>query len=151
VEHLRSLGHLCWGVLKRIYWLAPALATDPFDVLERLGAHMNVPPVVTWTLVGLGFLIAVLLTYHEERVKAITATQELTTSKKQTVRPPRGKLTFADRHVIDKLDSLMWELHGHGDRDGIMSDYQNNIDTDIILERKCTECGEPRNKRGWNV
>ena len=100
--------------------------------------------------VGLGFLIAVLLTYHEERVKAIMVVQELDVCKKQVARPPRGKLTPSDHTVIDNLHSLMWDLHGHGDREGIMSDYQNNIDTDTILERKCTQCGEPRNRRGYD-
>jgi len=148
VEHFRSLGYLCWGVLKRIYWLAPALATDPFDVLDRLGVQMNVPPIITWVLVALGFLIAILLTYHEQRMKAITATQELGTFKKQTVRPPRRKLTLDDHTVIDNLNRQMWDLHGHDDRAGITQDYQNNVDTDLILERKCTHCGKPRNQLG---
>jgi hypothetical protein len=150
MEHLHSFRSLCWGVIKRLYWIIPGLVTDPFDVLERLlGVHMNVPPSISWILVGLGFLVAVLLTYHEERMRAVIATQELAIYKKQVVRPPRGKLTATDYFVIDNLNSQMWDLHGHGDREGIMQDYQNNVDTDIILERKCTQCGEPRNKQGY--
>jgi len=149
MEYFRSLGYLCWGVLKRIYWLAPAFATDPFDVLDRLGVHMNVPPAFSWTLVGLGFLVAVLLTYHEQRMKAVGAVQEREKFKKQSVvRPPRGKLTADDRTVIWNLSNQMEYLHGHDDPDGIKTDYQNNIDTDIILERKCTVCGKPRNEVG---
>jgi hypothetical protein len=151
MEYFRSLGYLCWGVLKRIYWLAPALATDPFDVLEKLGVHMNVPPIISWTLVGLGFLIAVLLTYHEQRMQATIATQERDNLKKTVIRPPRGKLDARDHAVIWNLNSLMWDLHGHDDREGIEKDYQNNIDTDIILERKCTHCGKPRNQLGDDV
>jgi hypothetical protein len=77
VEHLRSLGLLCFGILKRIYWLLPALVTDPFDILERLGLHINVPPAISWTLAGLGFFAATFLTYHEQRMKALTATRRM--------------------------------------------------------------------------
>jgi hypothetical protein len=149
MEYLHTFGSLCWGVIKRLYWIIPGLVTDPFDVLDKWGVHMNVPPVISYALTGLGFSIAVLLTYHEQRMKAIIAVQERDSLKKQAVRPPRGKLTPADRIVISNLNSLMWDLHGHGDEDGITSDYQNNVDTDIILERKCTQCGEFRNKLGW--
>ncbi len=112
---------------------------------------MNVPPIISWSLAVLGFLIAILLTYHEQRMKAIVAIQEQDSLKKQAVRPLRGKLTFADRTVIDNLNRQMWNLHGHGDEDGITSDYQTNMDTDVILERKCTQCGKPRNKLGDDV
>jgi len=151
MEYFRSIGSLCWGVLKRLYWIIPGLVTDPFDVLEKWGVRMNVPPIVSWTLTGLGFFIAVLLTYHEQRMNAIMAVQERDSLKKQVVRPPRGKLDAHDHTVISNLNSQMWDLHGHGDEDGIEKDYQNNIDTDLILERKCTHCGKPRNKLGDGV
>jgi len=92
--------------------------------------------------------MAILLTYHEERMRAVSLAIERDNFKKTVIRPPRGKLDFSDREVIRNLNSQMEYLHGHDDRNGIERDYQNNIDTDIILERKCTRCGKPRNKIG---
>lgn len=151
MEYFRSFGLLLLGVLKRIYYLIPAFVTDAFDVLERFGVHMNVPPAISYTLAGLGFLVAVLLTYHEQRMKAIMAVQDLGTYKKQSVRPPRTRLNLDDHTVIDNLNRRMWDLHGHDDKAGITQDYQNNVDTDIILERKCTQCGETRNRPGNDI
>ena len=69
MEYIHSFGLLCRGVIKRIYWLVPAMVTDPFDVLDRLGVHMNIPPIISWLLVGLGFMIAITLAYHEQRLE----------------------------------------------------------------------------------
>ena len=150
--YFRSFGYLCRGIIKRLYWIIPGILTDPIDILERLwGVRMNVPPIISWTLVGLGFLIAVLLTYHEQRMQAIIATQERDSLKKTVIRPPRGKLTAYDNTVIWNLRNQMEYLHGHDDPDGIKTDYQNNIDTDIILERKCTLCGKLRNQLGDDI
>jgi len=148
MDYLRSFGSLCWGVTKKLYWLIPGILSDPLDVLEKLGWHVNIPPIISWLLVGVGFVMAILLTYHEERMRAISLVVERDNLKKTVIRPPRDKLDFSDREVIWNLNSQMEYLHGHDDRNGIEKDYQNNIDTDIILERKCTRCGKPRNKIG---
>jgi hypothetical protein len=60
------------GVLKRLYWLAPTLFLDPFDIAERYFGIMYSPPYwLMWVLMTVGFLIAGGLTYHELRGEKI--------------------------------------------------------------------------------
>ncbi len=71
MEFLTSLGLLCIGTVKRLYWLIPALALDPFDFGERFFGVMYDPPTwIAWILAGVGLAVAVALTYHELRVQA---------------------------------------------------------------------------------
>jgi len=146
MEYLRSLGYLFRGVLKRIYWLIPALATDPFDVLDRLGVHMNIPPVVSWILVGIGFAIAILLTYHEQRIE-----KEKELSKETSLilaKPIVGFLKYTHILTLREIEQQMETVHGHSDTEGLESDFRRGVLASDLMQRNCTRCGKPRNQQG---
>ena len=68
MELLRSISFFLSGTLKRVQWYLPPLLLDPFDIAERL-FKVNYPPPqwLAWFLFGLGWFIAIILTYHELR------------------------------------------------------------------------------------
>lgn len=73
MELLRSLAFFARGILKRIYWLLPALLLDPFDLARTLfGISYDAPLWMIWLLVGTGLFIAGALTYHELRKEVAT-------------------------------------------------------------------------------
>lgn len=61
-----SLRDFSWGLLKRWYFLLPAFALDPFDLLERFTLYEWNPPLwLMWSIFGLSLLIAAWLTYRD--------------------------------------------------------------------------------------
>jgi len=144
MEYCRSFILFCQGVLKRIYWLIPAFVTDPFDVLDRLGVYMNVPPAISWSLVVLGFLVAIILTYHEQRMLG----QRVTVGANHLTLTPRNQLTLSETYVLSDLVSQMQTRHGYDDHNAIELLLRKNIPADEIMNGNCSICGKPRNKRG---
>lgn len=69
MELIKSFKSFVVGILKRIYWVLVAVLVDPFGLLERFGVNYTPPDWLTWVLVGVGFLIAGGLTYHDLRKK----------------------------------------------------------------------------------
>jgi hypothetical protein len=75
MDLLKSFALLLWGIIKRLYYLVPSLFTDPFDFMERWFQVTYQPPLfLFWLLLTLGILVAVVLTFHELRVKATRET-----------------------------------------------------------------------------
>jgi hypothetical protein len=73
-----STGLLFLGILKRLYWLIPSLLSDPFDISERwLKVTYEAPQWAFWLLLSLGLSIAIILTYHELRVKVVKLEKQL--------------------------------------------------------------------------
>jgi len=59
-----------WVFIKHLYWLIPALFTDPFDFLERwFGVTFELPKYVFPTLLVVGLGLAIWLTYRELKQK----------------------------------------------------------------------------------
>jgi hypothetical protein len=72
MEILKSLRLLVIGVLKRIYWILPTLVLDPFDFAERLlNVSYDVPQWAVWVLFAAGWVVAILLSYHELRMQKV--------------------------------------------------------------------------------
>ncbi len=72
MEFLKSFLFLLLGIVKRLYWLAPALFTDPFDFLKKwFKVSYEPPPFLFWILLSLGLGIATALTYHELRMQKV--------------------------------------------------------------------------------
>lgn len=68
MSFLKSVGYLLWGIIKRLYYVVPALLLDPLDLADRLFEIQYAPPKpLMWSLFGIGLFIAVALTYHELR------------------------------------------------------------------------------------
>jgi len=75
---LISLWLLTKGILKRIYWLVPALFTDPFDLAERwFKVTIEPPQYLVWVLIAIGFVIASILTYHELRTQKVNLDEQV--------------------------------------------------------------------------
>jgi hypothetical protein len=76
MEHLKSLRLLVIGVLKRIYWILPTLLLNPFDIVERLfNVSYEVPQWAIWSLFAAGWVVAILLAYHELRMQKVALEQ----------------------------------------------------------------------------
>ena len=72
MELFKSLRLFVIGILKRIYWILPTLVLDPFDFIERLlNVNYDVPLWAIWTLFTIGWMIAIVLTYHELRMQKV--------------------------------------------------------------------------------
>lgn len=82
MELLKSTQFFLWGVIKRIYWVLPTLILDPFDLLEKLfNVNYQMPQWSIWTLFGLGCLIAMVLTFHDLRMKNLSSEEDLNNGK----------------------------------------------------------------------
>lgn len=72
MDFLKSIWFLLFGILKRIYWLLPALLLDPFDLAERLfKVNYDMPQWGAWVLASLGVFVTIVLTYHELRMQKV--------------------------------------------------------------------------------
>ena len=61
-----SLRDFAWGIVKRWYVLLPALALDPFDLVERFSEREWDPPLwMMWAIFGFSLFVAAWLTYRE--------------------------------------------------------------------------------------
>lgn len=70
MSFLKSLGIFLLGILKRIYWLIPSIASGPFDIAERwFGMNYTAPPYTFWALLLIGLFIASFLTYYDLKRK----------------------------------------------------------------------------------
>ena len=105
---------------------------------------MNVPPVVSWLLVALGFLVAITLTYHEQRVLG----QRVAVGTSHLALTPRDQLTLSETYVLNDLVSQMQTRHGYDDHNAIELLLRKNASADEIMNGSCSICGKPRNKRG---
>ena len=69
MELLKSSYLLLWGIIKRLYYVAPSILLDPFDFAGRLfKVNYDPPQWMAWFLFCVGLALAILLTYHELRV-----------------------------------------------------------------------------------
>jgi len=76
MEILKSLRFLIIGVFKRIYWILPTLILDPFEIAEKLlNVSYDVPQWAIWILFAAGWVVAILLTYHELRMQKVALEQ----------------------------------------------------------------------------
>ena len=151
MDLLKSTGFFFLGFIKRIWWLLPALLSNPFDIAERI-FHVQyvVPQFITWLLLGLGIIIATILTYHDlrmQKLKLETKYEILEKTQSNLPRRPRKNMVNVLPVLFD-LQSLMEKQHGHYDDTGLLQDLEDGIDTNIILTRNCLKCGKPRNQRG---
>jgi len=72
MNHIKSLGLLLRGIATRIYWLIPAIMSDPWDLAERwFGIKWNPPVWLGWVLLATGLFIAIFLAYHELRMQKL--------------------------------------------------------------------------------
>jgi len=72
MEFFKSASKFLIGTVKRVQWYLPPLLLDPFDIAERVFRMTYfIPQWVAWTLFALGWLVAMLLTYHELRMQTI--------------------------------------------------------------------------------
>lgn len=84
MELLESFWALVRGIIRRLYWLVPALFTDPFDFLERwFNVTYPAPAWLFWVLLSVGFAIAIALTYHELRTQHVRLQKQDSNLKKQ--------------------------------------------------------------------
>ncbi len=92
------------GVLKRLYWLAPTLFLDPFDIAERyFGIMYSAPQWLVWVLLVIGFLIAGGLTYHELRAQKCTLEKRLdATMQKKEIQDRIGQF-LREGHELKRL------------------------------------------------
>lgn len=80
MEVARSAGIFLLGVIKRFYFYLPALLLDPFDFYEKYlrawiqrefwpsaPRELAVSPWITWSLLGVGLILACVMTYHDLR------------------------------------------------------------------------------------
>lgn len=149
MEFLISTRNFLWGIIKRFYFLIPSLFTDPFDFMERwFGIVYTPPPYLFWVLLGLGVFIAGLFAYHELGMQSLKLKSEVSDKTKSITITPRDKRgdIIPNINVVSNLCSQMRTLHGAEDYDGIKRDVRDGIDINVILSRKCTICGEPRNQ-----
>ena len=121
MQFSKSLGLLLLGVLKRLWWLAPSLFTDPFDFMERWFKVMyQPPPFLFWLLLSLGLGMAIALTYHDLRMQKDTIERKLKEKEyknfsvawvngKSWLRTPSGRTEFWE----DESDGLSLLLWGH--------------------------------------
>ena len=76
MELWKSLRFFTIGVFKRIYWILPTLILDPFEIAEKLlGVSYDVPQWAIWLLFAAGWVVAILLTYHELRMQKVALEQ----------------------------------------------------------------------------
>jgi len=147
----KSLRLFIAGIIKRIYWLIPALFLDPIDLLERIfGEAMNTPSWIGWLLIGLAMFIATFLTYHDLRIQSIAIEQQCKLLKKaqSATLQRKDKLSDSDKRALADVRAQMDSVHGHSDRYGLESDMQTGYPASNLMDRNCTKCGKPRNQRG---
>ncbi|MCK9526115.1 MAG: hypothetical protein M0R49_09350 [Limnochordia bacterium] len=143
MELAKSGYYLFTGVIKRLYWLAPTLLADPFDIAERwFGVMYEAPWWLVWVLVGIGIFIATLITYHDLRLENIKLEQSPKTNIKLQPRK------FIDYNLLDNIKTEVRRVHGHHDDAGILHDAEEGWDYNAIPMRICSRCFKPRNKKG---
>ena len=96
----------------------------------------------------LGWLVAILLTYHELRMEKVGLEQKVRTTKRTMVLPPKRRLQLNESFVLDNLVEQMLTKHGYDDRNGIELDLARNRNQSEIMEDNCSICGKPRNQKG---
>jgi hypothetical protein len=70
MEFFKSAGLFIFKTVTKIYWVLPTLVLDPFDLLKRIFNIDYQPPQWSiWLLFSLGCFTAMLLAYHELRIK----------------------------------------------------------------------------------
>ena len=106
-----------------------------------------VPQWVAVSLFGLGWFVAIVLTYHEQRMEKVKS-ERVASSVSRTVLHPKRRLKAADHWVLENLNNQMRLVHRNDDYEGIRLDLLNGIDPNEILKRACTHCGKPRNQEG---
>lgn len=108
---LKSAQEFLWGLLKRWYYFALAVIIEFFDMVERVLSifsdnPINLPPTLTATVLGVGFMFGAIHTYHALRMEKLDLYQryENATSK-------RLDLVFGTaepfEQVQERLDSNM--------------------------------------------
>jgi hypothetical protein len=98
MELLKSLCFFITGVFKRIYWILPTLILDPFEIAEKLfGVNYDVPRWAIWSLFAAGWVVAILLTYHELRMQKVALEQP--TNCIEAYKAKHGKLPELPREL----------------------------------------------------
>ena len=134
------------GIAKRVYWLLPALLSDPFDIAERwFDMTYTAPPYLVWILVSVGLAIASFLTYRELYVESTKANTSTVTLGR------RGRLSFAHKMSLTDIGMQMEQIHGHSDPSGLEADMLDGILGGDLIKKTCHRCGKPRNQLGDDV
>jgi len=151
MEYWRSAWSFFCGVCKRAVWFVPPLVLDPFDIAGRVfNVDWIVPQWVALSLFILGWIIAIILTYHELRVQNISLGMKIKSAPIVTpvlAKPKkylRADHSMALREVADSMETI----HGHSDFDGLKADAKDGVLVSDLLSRNCTRCGKPRNQEG---
>ncbi|MBI4283123.1 MAG: hypothetical protein HY663_01475 [Chloroflexi bacterium] len=117
MEILKSAISLICGTIKRVQWYLPPLLLDPFDVVERLwGVSYPIPQWVAWALFGLGWFVAIVVTYHELRMQKIVLERRLE-QEIDPIKVEQRKQHFT--RLADIADSLL---------SGRLKDIQEGVD-----------------------
>jgi hypothetical protein len=102
-------------------------------------------PTNAWTAIGLAlFFVGIFALVHYRNPNI----QHLSVIARRDTPTPIKNLTTDDEIIIDNLIEQMRNKHDYTDDSGIKKDYQKGIDPDVILSRKCSVCGLPRNEKG---
>ncbi|MBI2979789.1 MAG: hypothetical protein HYY41_03060 [Chloroflexi bacterium] len=84
MELLESIFLFIRGTFKRAQWYLPPLLLDPFDIAEKVFQMKYViPQWIAWLLFGLGWFLAMALTYHELRVERVKLEKQLNDKAKK--------------------------------------------------------------------
>lgn len=106
-------------------------------------------PVVARVTTGFGILLLVLamvITIKNE--KKIQHSMEEGHNIPIIRLPDNRHLSLSHRITLGELSYQMEHIHGHSDRFGLEVDLRGGILGTDLLERNCTRCGKPRNKKG---
>ena len=140
------------GVLKRAVWYIPPLVLDPFDVAGKVfNMDWIVQQQVALSLFVLGWVIAVILTYHEVRMQNVRLELDVTRAGRigtltSRVLHPKKRLRFYDNMAVDEIERRMRAVHWHCDVDVIKAEMLNGRTVGEIMADDCTICGKPRNQ-----
>ncbi len=138
----KRLGYLIWIIAGAI-----GIGFNIRDIYQttRIGLPTQVWTAIAFALFILGTIVVV--HYRDEEFQR-KLEQSLSRSTPNIALQRRAKLSWNDQIVVQHLGGQMEKMHGHIDAHGIEADYQDGIDTNDILKRSCTQCGNPRNKPG---
>ena len=154
MEYWHSAWLFLCGVCKRAAWFIPPLVLDPFDIAGKVfGMSWIVPQWSALSLFVLGWIIAIILTYHELRMQNVGLERDIKGKATiSTVLAKPKKYLRADHSMaLSEVAERMERIHGHSDIDGLRADVKDGVLVSDLLSRNCTRCGKPRNQEGDSV
>lgn len=141
--------------MQKYEWLRFIIGSVSIPLAVGGFAMLDSHPLVAYfmfTVAGIAFIWGVWpLLFRKRRRKPASHTITHQTPLPRINYEKLKDITTEDKKLIQSMGMRMMTIHGHMDLMGLSSDRANGVPLNELMEKACSECSVPRNKRGRRV